>query len=131
MSRPIVWVVKEQVKQTANGPQVMDYSAAECFGTIKFITESTIPVHRKWVTAKDAIQVSKDIMAFCEAVQPQDFLILTGPPHLFYLIAAAIGESGKNFPNLLAWRREDSEYVALMGVDDWAAQFMATEITDE
>lgn len=129
MTRPTVWVVKNHVMKSTGGSRPMDYSAAEAYGDIKFITDQEVPINRKWASAECMAKIQQDFEAFCRELKPSDFLILTGSPYLFYLLAAALAEYGHLFPNLLAWRREDSEYVALMGVDDWIANFTVNEET--
>ena len=105
--RPTVWVLKEQVKSTTNGPVPMDYTAAYAYGNIRFITEMDLPLHPNSTVAKEW---SKQVEKFMKEVNANDYVILTGQPLAMFLFGAlcAVAEF---IPNLLVWRREQSRYV--------------------
>ena len=107
--KPIVWVVKEQMKPSASGVAPMDYTSAYEFGELRFITEFDPPLHPGTVRE----EWKNQIVRFVAEYDPEkDFIILTGSPLAIFLIGGVISEIRTPYkPRILVWRREQSRYV--------------------
>lgn len=106
--KPIVWVIKEQVRRGMTGPEPMDYTLAMRYGDIRFITEYDLPsgpsntLQARWNDAVAAFVRDYD--------EDRDFIIATGQPHAMVLIGWALGVA-QRLPRFLVWRREEGHYV--------------------
>lgn len=107
MNNPIVWACKEQVTRTPTGPIAMDFSPAEAYGELKFITRTDLPLH---VSATVREVWEADVAEFVKNYnQETDYVITTGQPTAIFAIGWALGKAGK-VPRFLVWRREDNHY---------------------
>lgn len=110
MSKATVWACKEQVTRGALGPVAMDYSPAESYGELRFITRTDLPFH-----ADSTIRSvwSDDVQTFVEQYDPaNDYIITTGQPAAIFAMGWALGRVQK-IPRFLVWRREDNHYRVL------------------
>lgn len=99
MNQSKVWVVKEQ--------GTMDFSPAEQYGQLQFITRADIPLYEN-STSREIWEA--DVAKFVAAYNPlTDFIIPTGQPAAIMAIGHALGVAGKT-PRFLVWRREDNHY---------------------
>lgn len=110
MSKSTVWACKEQVTRTSIGATAMDYTPAEAYGELKFITRTDLPGHadssvrRVW---------EDDVASFVEQYDPEtDYIITTGQPAAIFAMGWALGRVQKT-PRFLVWRREDNHYRVL------------------
>ena len=107
MRNAIVWACKEQTTRTATGPVAMDYSPAEGYGDLRFITRTDLPMHAS-ATVREVWE--EDVVDFVKQYDPaRDFIITTGQPTAIFAIGWALGNAGKA-PRFLVWRREDNAY---------------------
>lgn len=107
--KPIVWVMKEQVRRGATGPEPMDYTPAMKYGEVRFITDFDLPLHQGGSLVGSWWNAVHD---FIEEFDPTiDFLVPTGQPLAMVLIGAAIGNAYTGNLQFLVWRREDNKYV--------------------
>lgn len=108
--KPIVWACKEQATRTALGATAMDYSPAEAYGELKFITRTDLPFH----TNSTFFNVwCDDVQSFVEKYNPEtDYIITTGQPAAIFAMGFALGRVNKT-PRFLVWRREDNAYRVL------------------
>lgn len=107
MREPIVWACKEQVTRSAVGPIAMDYSPAEGYGELRFITRTDMPMHAS-ATIREVWE--EDVAVFVAQYDPAtDYIITTGQPTAIFAIGWALGKAGKT-PRFLVWRREDNHY---------------------
>lgn len=105
--RPTVWVLKEQMKQGANGSSPMDYSPAYEFGDVCFITDFDLPTHPDSSIAKEW---RKKISDFIRIFDPdRDFVILTGSPLAIFTLGRLLDACPK--VQILVWRREQNRYI--------------------
>lgn len=107
MNKSTVWACKEQVTRSHMGPVAMDYSPAESYGELKFITRTDMPMH-----ANSTIREvwNDDVAEFVRQYNPEtDYIITTGQPTAIFAIGHALGLSNKT-PRFLVWRREDNHY---------------------
>lgn len=110
MNKAIVWACKEQGTRLGESVRAMDFSPAESYGELKFITRSDLPSHRE-STFRDVWE--QDVARFVAAYDPMtDFIIATGQPSSIFAIGCALGAAGKA-PRFLVWRREDNHYRVL------------------
>ncbi len=110
MNQPTVWACKEQVTRTGVGVTAMDYSPAEAYGQLKFITRTDLPFH-----ADSTIRNvwADDVQTFVEQYNPEtDYIITTGQPAAIFAMGFALGRVNKT-PRFLVWRREDNHYRVL------------------
>lgn len=110
MSKPTVWACKEQVTRNAVGVSAMDYSPAEAYGELKFITRTDLPFH-----ADSTIRTvwEDDVNKFITEYNPNtDYIITTGQPAAIFAMGYALGRVNK-MPRFLVWRREDNAYRVL------------------
>jgi hypothetical protein len=110
MTKPKVWVIKEQVRRSDNGASAMDYTPAMVFGELEFITEFDLPLHAQSTVAT---QWSKAVTAFLVSYDPaEDFIILTGSPLAIFLVGIIVGRAAQSAsPKILVWRREQGRYI--------------------
>lgn len=111
--RPIVWVLKEQMRTTPNGSSPMDYSAAYVYGDLEFITDFDPPLHpSSTVMPEWRRQIRKFLDAYKE---DYDYIIPTGSPFAIFLFGRMLGEEmtmkGIKQARILVWRREQSRYI--------------------
>lgn len=107
MNKAIVWACKEQTTRTATGPVAMDYSPAEGYGELQFITRTDLPLHAS-ATIREVWEA--DVAEFVKKYdQNRDFIITTGQPTAIFAIGWALGKVNK-VPRFLIWRREDNAY---------------------
>lgn len=107
MSRPKVYIIKEQVVRGAAGPIVVDYSPAMEYGDIEFITQTDMPLY-----AGSSVQHvwNEDVRRFLKAYDSQrDYIITTGQPAAIFCVGWALAHTGKH-PRFLIWRREENRY---------------------
>lgn len=110
MNKPTVWACKEQVTRTALGPAAMDYSPAEGYGELKFITRTDLPMHAD-STIREVWE--EDVKNFITQYNPEtDYIITTGQPTAIFAMGFALGRVNK-VPRFLVWRREDNAYRVL------------------
>lgn len=110
MNKSTVWACKEQVTRNGVGVAAMDYSPAECYGQLKFITRTDLPLHAE-STIRDVW--ADDVQAFVEQYNPEtDYIITTGQPTAIFAMGFALGRVNK-VPRFLVWRREDNHYRVL------------------
>jgi len=110
MTKPIVYVVKEQMVRDATGSNPMDYSPAMAYGDIEFITRSDMPTYPN---SSVRMTWNDDVARFVNAYDPdKDFIITTGQPTAIFAVGHALGASGKA-PRFLIWRREENRYRVL------------------
>jgi len=110
MNKPIVWACKEQVTRGALGPVAMDYSPAEGYGELRFITRTDLPFHGD-STIRNVW--CDDVQTFVEQYNPEtDYVITTGQPAAIFAMGFALGRANKT-PRFLVWRREDNCYRVL------------------
>lgn len=108
MSRPTVWVVKEQVRRDSAGPVPMDYTPATKFGDLKFITDFDLPLNTQ---GSLATEWGRKLAVFMKEYDPDaDWIVLTGSPLSIFMVGVSIGWA-KLSPRILVWRREQGEYV--------------------
>jgi hypothetical protein len=102
-----VYAVKEQNFKGMVGSQVMDYSPAEKFGELKFITTFDMPLH----VNSPARQVwREEVLEFVRNYDPvKDFVILTGQPISIFIIGMMIAEAHK-MPRFLKWQGQTGDY---------------------
>jgi len=104
---PKVWVVKEQVRRNATGPEPMDYSPAMQYGEIVFITSHDMPLYPKSNVLE---KWQNGVKAFIAQYDPdRDFIITTGQPAAIFNVGYLLGLAGKR-PRLLVWQREEGRY---------------------
>lgn len=110
MTRPTVWVLKEQVVRGTTGSKPMDYTAAYEFGDIKFITEFDPPIHPSSTLMEEW---ERQFRRFASEFNPDvDSVILTGSPLAIAKAGKFFGELRSAFPiRVLVWRREQGRYV--------------------
>lgn len=114
-----VWACKEQVTRSPVGAVAMDYTPAEAYGELRFITRTDLPMHRD-STLLGVWQA--DVDSFVKQYNPDtDYIIATGQPSAIFAMGAALGAVGK-MPRFLVWRREDNHYRLL----DIPSLFMPT-----
>lgn len=107
--KPIVWVLKEQVMSTPNGPVPMDYTAAMRFGEIQFITEYDPPAHPGSSLRE---QFDRSLEKFVGTFDPQnDFIVPTGSPLAIVSLGRVLGRRFTAPFRVLVWRREQQRYV--------------------
>ena len=109
-SRPVVWVVKEQVVRVGASSVPMDYTPAYKYGDIRFITEIDLPIHQQQSTLRDAWM--KKVDEFVAEFQPGDYVILTGSPLAIFLVGYICALADIE-PTILVWRRESNEYLPM------------------
>lgn len=110
MSKSIVWACKEQVTRNAIGITAMDYSPAESYGELRFITRTDLPLHSS-STVREVWE--DDVARFATCYNPEtDYIIATGQPTAIFAIGHALGLVNKT-PRFLVWRREDNHYRVL------------------
>ena len=115
MRKPVVWVVKEQMRRDDNGSVPMDYSPAYRYGEVRFITQFDLPVTRNSSIAQNWY---KDVIKFCQEYDSgQDYLVLTGHTLAIFMIGCIFSQTNKP-PRVLVWRRELGEYVPFDPVFD-------------
>lgn len=106
-----VWVVKEQIVRGDTGATVvMDYSKAEEYGELEFITSHDMPLYGKsqWQEIWN-----KSAKQFALAYNPNtDYIVTTGQPTAIFTVGWVLGLVGKT-PRFLVWRREEGRYKAL------------------
>lgn len=110
MRTPVVWIVKEQSARNSIGSNAMDYSSAEKYGNLRFITKSDMPLH-----SNSSIQLQWDTDAAqftAEYDESQDFVIATGQPTAIFHIGWLLGAKAKT-PRYLVWKREENSYRVL------------------
>lgn len=105
--RPTVWVLKEQVRSSSNGPSPLDYTPAYKFGDIRFMTDFDLPVYQGSSFAK-AWHLAVD-SALGDFDEERDYLVLTGAPLAIYTLGKKMADARLN-PRLLVWRREQNAY---------------------
>lgn len=115
MRKPIVWIVKEQVRRTgSSGVEAMDYTPAMKYGEIRFITQSDPP---SFITKSSVLEAwSNSVERFMEEFNPQlDFIIASGQPTAMMMVGWLIGDTLAGFdrhpPRFLLWRREENTYI--------------------
>lgn len=103
-----VWIVKEQVRQSALGPTVMNFVPAMRYGDIQFITRTDLPLYPN----SDVAAVwEDDVRKFVNEYNPDtDYIVATGQPTSIFAVGYALAKSGKR-PRFLVWRREDDRYM--------------------
>lgn len=110
MSKSTVWACKEQVTRSSVGVTAMDFSPAEAYGQLKFITRTDLPFH-----ADSTIRSvwNDDVAEFAAQYNPAtDYIITTGQPAAIFAMGFALGRVNK-IPRFLVWRREDNHYRVL------------------
>lgn len=96
---PIVWVT-----QDGNN----DYSAAEYFGTVRFITKSDLTMIRDSKLNKEFYH---DLRKFLMEYLPgADYIIPAGNPMVVAAITLALGKMGSHQHNFLKWDRRNGAY---------------------
>jgi len=108
-SQPIVWVIKEQFKQGAGGPEPIDYTPAMQYGDVHFITEFDVPTGPSKAVRESWFE---GVAKFCDDYDPKrDFVVLTGSPTALFLVGAMMADKGALPLRLLIWRREENRYI--------------------
>lgn len=111
---PKVWVIKEQVRSSANGPVPLDYSAALRYGDIEFITRTDFSMIEN--TAVNKV-VAEDIGRFIERFDNfRDYVLLTGSPLMLFALGFILNACASEV-KLLVWRREEQDY-RVFKIDD-------------
>jgi len=117
--KPIVWIVKEQVKRDQiGGLAAMDYSPAMKWGELRFITSFDPPV----MTSRSSLLEGwkKAVDHFIDEFDAStDFIIASGQPTAMMMIGYLLGEANmdsdglfiQNAPRFLLWRREEGQYI--------------------
>ena len=108
--KPIVWVVKEQSVRSGIGSNAMDYSPAEYYGEVKFITRTDMPMHPNSSVRSVWEQDVADFVNDYDA--SKDFIITTGQPTAIFAVGHGLGRADKT-PRYLVWRREENRYRVL------------------
>lgn len=109
-NRPIVWIVKEQMRRMGQHTEPMDFSPAMSYGEIMFITRHDIPLYTSnSVQMSWELDVANFVMKYNES---RDFIIATGQPTAIFAVGYALGLARKT-PRYLIWRREDNCYRVL------------------
>lgn len=109
-NHPIVWACKEQVIRSHDGVAAMDYSPAEGYGVLQFITRTDLPMYAS-STIREVWE--DDVARFVQEYDEQrDFIIATGQPSAIFAMGHALGLANKT-PRFLVWRREDNNYRVL------------------
>jgi hypothetical protein len=100
MRKPIVWIVKEQVRRLQTGVEAMDYTPAMKYGELRFITDFDPPTHAQKSTLLEAW--GKSVRAFLKEFDPRtDFVVASGQPTAMMLIAWLMGiHQAANVPPL-------------------------------
>jgi hypothetical protein len=105
--RPVVWIVKEQLRRNSLGSDPMDYGPAMAYGEIRFITKGDLPLYGGGVLYESWY---RDVAKFCvEFDESRDFIITTGQPTAIFAIGHALGCHSK-IPRYLVWQREENRY---------------------
>lgn len=118
--RPTVWVIREQVRNS----NPMDYSSAERYGDLRFITRSELPIGRDWKDRPSADAIFDQIRQFLTQIQKGDYLILTGSPTMMFMMGAICWRSVRTkFPTILVWNRDRGEYFPMQNGDLWINEF--------
>lgn len=94
---PVVWVVQENNN---------DYSPAELFGTVKFITRNE---YRSVENSQQNEQVISDVRNFVSSYVPgHDYIVPVGNPIVIALVVLSLGSQSHTF---LKWDRRRGVYV--------------------
>jgi hypothetical protein len=102
-----VYVIKEQSFKSAAGTQVMDYSAAQQYGDVSFITQFDMPLHNGSPARQTWLE---NITSFVAKYIPEsDHIICTGQPMTIFCIGAAMGAAGKSC-RFLKWNSQSNTY---------------------
>jgi len=110
MKTATVWACKEQVTRSSIGVTAMDYSPAESYGKLRFITRTDLPMHAN-STIREVWE--DDVAEFVKEYNPAtDYIIATGQPSAIFAMGHALGLVNKT-PRFLVWRREDNHYRVL------------------
>lgn len=120
-TEPIVWIVKEQVRRGAAGPEAMDYSQAMKWGELRFITQTDPP---SYVSRGSSVLRAwwSSVQDFYTEYNPEiDFIIASGQPTAMMMVAYLVGRyhGGSQevqikkipAPRFLLWRREEGGYI--------------------
>lgn len=108
MSRPSVWVIKEQVRRQDVGSVPIDYTPAMKYGDVQFITEFDLPTHPSSTVAKRWHEAVRNFLHKYD--ESADWIILTGAPLSIFMVGALIGAANVA-PRILVWRREQGAYI--------------------
>lgn len=114
--RPIVWVLKEQVKSSASGITPMDYTAALKFGDLQFMTDFDIPLHHSSSVADEWFKAISRVVKVFD--QERDYIILTGQPLAMFICGQMFQSAGIR-PRILVWRRQQEMYVVYNSMLDF------------
>lgn len=106
MKRGTVWVVQESVIPGSNGIP-MDYSPAEEFGDVQFISR-TDTSRQQNSSINDGVLESMRHMARLYRAG-MDYIVLTGSPLAIFMVGVAMAEVGKP-AQILLWDRRTSNY---------------------
>lgn len=113
--KPIVWIVKEQVRRSQNGVETMDYTPAMKWGEPRFITSFDPPT---LLTKSTVLQKwKKDVQEFINEFDPEiDFIIASGQPTAMMMVGYLLGvvsypQRADPSPRFLLWRREENTYI--------------------
>lgn len=107
--KPKVWIIKEQMRRTAVGSEVMDFSPATVYGDLEFIIKFDMPV----IGMGSAMTIDwlKSVDRFInEYDDSRDFIITTGKPTDIFMIGWLLGQKGYKRPRFLMWRHEENRY---------------------
>lgn len=123
--RPQVWIVKEQVRRGASGPEAMDYTPAMKYGDLRFITDFDPPPHA--VPGSSVLRSWREkVNEFRNEFDPEtDWIIASGQPTAMMMVAYLLGRQdgmnsefdsvhdgkARSAPRFLLWRREEGGYI--------------------
>lgn len=106
-NRPIVWVIKEQMRRTGVGSEVMDFTPAMAYGELRFILKHDMPMNPGSPMMKDWWD---SIDRFADRYDAdRDFIIATGKPSDIFMVGWSLGAHLKH-PRFLNWQREENRY---------------------
>lgn len=113
MTSPKVWIIKEQMRRTANGSEVMDFTPAMSYGELQFITKFDMPVNG--IGSMMMVEWLKAAQHFIDEYDDsKDFIITTGKPSDIFMVGWLLGQSYSNMhnksPRFLVWRHEENRY---------------------
>lgn len=103
-NKPRVYVVQEQGK--------LDYSDAERFGEVKFLTRFEYNGLRN--SHRNKLVTSDIRLGLADFHPDRDYLLMTGSPvsmgYAFWLVMLKASQAGHSKLNILQWDRESYQY---------------------
>lgn len=110
MLPPKIFIIKEQMVRNEVGSVPMDYSRAQDYGDLEFITLHDLPMYSGRSSTQEAW--NEDVIRFVKMYDPaRDFIITTGQPAAIFMVGWILGAMDPvKIPRFLVWRREEGRY---------------------